>query len=74
MYRIPVQRHRRRHLVLEGFGANYKLRCAVRAGNESHGTSTLIVRTVTDGDVGGSHVLSHAVLTHQSGTVHGFSR
>jgi hypothetical protein len=67
IYRIPVQRPRCRHPVLAGFGANYKLWCAVRAGNKCPGASKLIVRTFTDGDVGGSHLLSHAVLTHQSG-------
>ena len=30
--------------------------------------------TVTDGNVGGSHILPHALLPRQSGTVHGFSR
>jgi len=35
---------------------------------------TLIVGTVTDGDVGGSHLVPHALIPRQSGTVHGFSR
>ena len=38
------------------------------------GASTLIVSTITDDDVEGSHLLPHALLPRQSGTVHGFSR
>jgi hypothetical protein len=37
-------------------------------------TSTLIVRTVTDDGVGGSHLLPHALLPGQSRTVRCFSR
>jgi len=43
------------------------------ADSKCPGASTLIVWTVTDDDVGGSHLLQHAILPHLSGTVHGFS-
>jgi hypothetical protein len=47
--------------------------CAVSADHKYPGASTLAVRTVTD-DVGGSHLLPHALLPRQSDTVHGFIR
>ena len=37
------------------------------------GASILIVRMVTDDDVGGTRLLPHAVFPRQSDTVHGFS-
>jgi len=47
--------------------------CAVSANHKCPGASILVVRTVTDDDVGGSHLLPHALLPRQSDTVHGFS-
>jgi hypothetical protein len=50
------------------------VRCVVSAGHKCPGASTLIVRTVNDDGVRGLHLLPHALLPRQSGTVHGFGR
>ena len=47
---------------------------AVIADNKYLGVSTLVLKTVTDGDVGRPYLLPHAVLQYQLGTVLGFSR
>ena len=46
--------------------------CAGSADHESPGASTPTIMTATVGNVGGSHLLLHAPLPHQSATVRGF--
>jgi len=48
--------------------------CAVSADHKCLGLSTLVLRTVADGHVGGPYVLPHAVLPSHLDTVLGFSR
>jgi hypothetical protein len=53
------------------FGA---LWCVVTAVPKCPGASIILARTVSDGDVGESHLLPHALFLPQSGMIHDFSR
>jgi len=48
--------------------------CAVIADNKCLGMSMVVLKTVTDGDVGGVYLLPHAVLQSQLDMVVGFCR
>jgi hypothetical protein len=52
----------------------FETMCAVSADHRCLGVSTLVLKTVTDGDVGGPYLLPRAVLQSQLATGLGFSR
>jgi len=56
------------------WGSFQAMWCAVSADNKCLGVSMVVLKTVTDGYVGGVYLLPHDVLQSQLGTVLGFSR